>query len=90
MINITLWATGTRSQIARIAANNAIAEHQDPEMSVGLDIAVIRMWRGMEGLVFSGTGTGTGTGLEGRGGQSGPGWLFKGGRHSGETCRYSI
>jgi hypothetical protein len=40
MINITLWAIGTLSQIARIAANNAIAEHQDPEMSVGLDIAV--------------------------------------------------
>jgi hypothetical protein len=56
MINITLWATGTLSQIARIAANNAIAEHQDPEMSVGLDSAVIRMMArdGRVGLVFRG------------------------------------
>jgi len=59
-------ATGTLSQIARIAANNAIAEHQDPEMSVGLDIAVIRMWRGMVGFGVQG-----GAGL--RGGQQSQG-----------------
>jgi hypothetical protein len=48
--------TGTLSQIARIPANNAIAEHQDPEMLVALDIAVKRIWREMVRFGLLGAG----------------------------------